>query len=154
MFLFAPIAGVDRKKQKEYAALLKEIQTTRSSVFVTSLILSEYANRCLRLSFDLWKKEKGRPGSDYKKEYRQTPDYQDALADVREQIKAILKIAEKRPDDFAAIDILKVLSNTTISDFNDAYYIELCKMNRLKIVTDDQDFLAIPDNVDVEIITI
>lgn len=155
MYLFAQIAGTNIRLQTAYAKLLGEIQSARATIYINSIILSEYVNRSLRLSFNLWR-ENGFNSSryslkpDFKRDFRHTEQYQYALADVQSEVNEILKIAQKRPDDFNAIDISE-LFDSTVADFNDSYIIEFCKLNKLKLVTNDFDIIGTAK--DIEIIT-
>lgn len=149
VFLFAPIANSNPEKQKIYSSFLSSIKTANATIFTTSLVISEFANFCLRLSFKQWKEKTRNYDADYKKDYMITQDYKDSSADVKDNIKAILKITEKRPDDYNSIDLDAILDNISIIDFNDLYYAELCLKNRLKIVTDDKDFTKINSSVEV-----
>lgn len=153
VYLFAPIAHSKLEKQKEYGSFLLSIQAARATIFTTSLVISEFANFCLKLSFKEWKEKTKKYDADFKKDYRPTVDYKDAAEDVKDNIKAILKITEKHPDGYNAINLDKILNNISVVDFNDLYYAELCSNNKLKMVTDDKDFAKIKDN-NMEVISL
>jgi len=57
-----------------------------------------------------------------------------------------LDFVEKYPDNFNAVNIDNIINNFEI-DFNDAYYLELCRKNNWILVTSDNDF----DNIDCNI---
>lgn len=149
IFLFASIGGSSKDKQQAYSDFLRGIQTAKASIFINSLVVSEFANRCLRHSFEQWKK--GKPYNvEYKKDYISTPDYKEAALDVKSNILLIEKIALKRPDDFNSVDMLKILENIQSVDFNDSYYANYCDINKFKIVTDDKDFNKLSyDNLEI-----
>ena len=150
MFLFAPIANAHKGKQKKYASLFRTIQAMGGTIFISSLVLSEYVNRCLRLAFNQWKEDTRQSyGVEYKKDYRKTEDYRLALEDVKGQVMAILKCSERMPDDFNAINIEALLNTMSDGDYNDSYYAQLCKMKGLKIVTDDHDMFQLPNEVEI-----
>ena len=69
----------------------------------------------------------------------------------KDNIKVILGITQKITDGFISVNLDKIISDIIDRDFNDAYYIEMCKINKLKLVTDDSDLLSSTD--DIEIIT-
>ncbi|MCZ2615798.1 hypothetical protein ACRFA2_04625 [Bacteroides hominis] len=140
MFIFCPIANVLKKKQREYSSFLQSILSVKASIFVTSMILSEFANAYLRLDYDLWKKDTRQYSANYKKDYLKSERYRETSKEVISSIKAILKLTEAMPDDFHMINIDNILTLFEKIDFNDSYYIELCKTKSLKIVTDDRDF--------------
>lgn len=153
VFLFAPIASSNERKQNAYASFLSRVQSANAMIFTTSMVISEFANFCLRLSFRQWKDREPRGEVDYKRDYIPTQDYKEAAEDVKDSIKEILKISERRPDDYNAINLDKILSNIHVADFNDNYYAELCTKNNLKIVTDDKDFAKL-DNKYLEVISL
>ena len=62
-------------------------------------------------------------------------------------------MCEKTSDNFNAIEIDDVLSHFSYIDFNDSYYLEMAKIAKWKIVTDDNDFSKYL-NHGIEIITI
>ena len=118
----------------------------------SSLILSEYINRSLRLHFDQLIVAEGRIKSftDFKKVYRCTKDYYSSLKTTISEVDDILQISERRPDDFNSIRIGDILNNmTTESDFNDSYYVELCHRNNLILVTDDKDLINTQKNINI-----
>lgn len=143
MFLFCPIGNISKRKQQDYSRFLQSISSVNASIFVTSMILSEFANAYLRLDFDLWKKATKQYGANYKKDYLNSDRYKVISPAVISSIKDILKLAERIPDDFNSVNIDNVLSIFEEIDFNDSYYLELCRTKSLKIVTDDKDFAKI-----------
>lgn len=64
-----------------------------------------------------------------------------------------MRICVKTSDNFNAIEIENVLSHFSHIDFNDSYYIEMAKLDKWKIVTDDNDFSKY-SNHNIEIITL
>ena len=51
MAIFGPLAGTRKAKQRGYSNLLRDIQSARASIFVSSLVLAEYVNACLQIAF-------------------------------------------------------------------------------------------------------
>jgi len=51
-----------------------------------------------------------------------------------------MRFCEKSPDNFNAINLKDVFTHLQKIDFNDSYYIELAKLGKWKIVSDDKDF--------------
>lgn len=146
MFLFSPISNVNESQQRIYANLLREIRATQATIFINSLVVSEYINSSLRLNFGHWKDRVSKQGNltpDYKLHYRPTDDFKTGLIAIYEEMKEILSISERRPDDFNALD-LNSLFTTKSMDFNDAYYANFCEKNSLILVTDDKDLQNTP----------
>jgi len=153
MYLYCPLGNYQKDKQKYYSSFLRSIKTSRSTIFINSLVLSEFANRYLRLDFIQWKNTTSNNSIDYKKDYVGTLRYKETVEEIKLQINQMMKICEKSSDNFNSIDLKNVLQHLTLIDFNDSYYIELAKGQNWKIVTDDKDFLTY-QNHSVEIVTI
>lgn len=152
IFLFAPIANWQKKKQQVYANLLRDIQTARATININSMVLSEYINTCLRMNFKQWKDtsrfvpQYPNTTIDFKRDYRGTQHCKNALETIKLYVEDILSFTEKRPDDFNSIDVTSLVMNTA-SDFNDSYHVEFCKLNNLKIVSDDKDIVNTKTNI-------
>jgi predicted nucleic acid-binding protein len=142
MLLFCPLGNFRQTRQKAYSAFLRSIQSSHSTVFITSLVLSEFANAYLRIDFEQWKKLTENMMADYKRDYVGSIRYKETTEAVISSIKNILKVAEKSPDDFNSVDIDKILAGFEMRDFNDNYYLELAVNKNWKIVTDDSDFFT------------
>lgn len=143
MFLFSPISGVNSFQQKVYSNLLRDIQSAGATIYINSLIVSEYINRSVKLNYSLWRDREFKSGNrflDYKKDFRQTLDFDAAQKEAYSEMSDILSIALRKPDDFNAINLEDVMK-TKGMDFNDAYYAYFCNLNRLVLVTDDKDLL-------------
>lgn len=153
MSLFSPISGANSYQQNIYSGLLRDIQTARATIYINSLIVSEYINRSLRLNYSLWRDKEFKAGNrfiDYKRDYRSTDEFNTAQKAVYDEMTDILSIALRKPDDFNALNLDDVI-NAKGMDFNDAYYANFCKLNRLILVTDDRDLQASP--LDITILT-
>jgi predicted nucleic acid-binding protein len=141
MYLFCPLGNYNRNKQRHYSSFLQSIKTSKSTIFISSLVLSEFANRYLRMDFERWKDEENVPLAVFKKDFIGIPRYSETVEEIKRNINQILKFCEKSGDNFNAVDFDSVLLNLSSIDFNDSYYIELAKLDNWKIVTDDEDFI-------------
>lgn len=153
MYLFCPLGNYNQHRQRSYSAFLQSVQTARATIFISSLILSEFANRYLRMDFEQWKKNSGNITADFKKDYVGSAQYIQTAKEVAIQIKTIMRICEKSPDNFNAINLNQVLNHLKSIDFNDSYYIELAELGGWKIVTDDSDFVSY-SNHSLDVITL
>ena len=140
IYLFCPLGNFNKNRQKHYSSFLQSIQSSRGTIFINSLVLSEFANRYLRLDFERWKNTSGNISAEYKKDFIGTQRYQDTVEAIKVSINGIMKCCNKSSDNFNAIDLKEVLKHFSEIDFNDSYYIELAKLSKWKIVTDDSDF--------------
>lgn len=149
LYIYGPVAGSNAKKQQIYSNLLNSILERKAVIFITSLVLSEYINRVLRIGFQQWKNN-GNYNADYKRDYRRTDDYKDTLADAIAQVEDILKITQRRPDDFNAMDINAILAAMSqSSDYNDSYLVKCCENTNIKFVSDDRDIISINSPITV-----
>lgn len=142
LYINGPVVNTNIAKQKKYSALLSEICSRGAGLYITSMVVSEYINRVVRIGFQVWKTEDrlNRINADFKNSYRNTEHYSDILADAVLQVDEILKVARRRPDDFHRIDIHSILHSLDQShDYNDAYIVACCEQDNLVLVSDDRD---------------
>lgn len=149
LYLYGPMAGSEKRKQTQYSRLLRDIIDRKAGLFITSMVLSEYINRVLRIEFEQWKKQTGNRNADYKRDYRPTTDFEESLADVKAQVKDILSnVPQRRPDDFNHIDIDGIVNSMSNSaDFNDVYLVRCCELGKMCFVSDDKDIVNIPSTI-------
>jgi predicted nucleic acid-binding protein len=153
MFLFCPIVGYGRPKQKLYAAFFDKINTAKSCIWINSLVLSEFCNAWLRIVYNNWKKKtENTVNNDYKKDFVGSNTYNDSIEEIKLTLQSILKNVERATDDFNAINLDHIFTELENCDFNDSYYLELASRKKWKIVTDDADLFK-NNKLNVEIIT-
>lgn len=153
MFLFSPISGASAYQQRWYGNLLRNIQTAGATIFINSLIVSEYINSSLKLNYKFWKEQELRSGNrfvDYKLYFRPTEEFDQAQRAAYDEMSDILSISFRKPDDFNALKIEDIMAARGM-DFNDAYYANFCMLNNLILVTDDRDLHNTP--LDLTILT-
>ena len=148
--LFAPLINSNQDRQRKASRMFKDIQSRDSQIALISLVMSEFANTSMRFFYNLWKNNTQNYSADYKKDYKQSSEYQDNLVEVKTMLKSIysLDFVEKYPDDFNALDMNAISDNFQI-DFNDAYYLELCSKNDWILVTSDNDFDTVQNNITI-----
>lgn len=149
LFIYGPVAGTNVRKQDAYSALLRDIIDLKATIYISSLVLAEYINAVLRIGFLNWKQKTRNTTADYKRDYRPTEDYNNTLKDAISQIEDILKITQKKPDDFNSINISDVLGRmSNKADFNDVYIAKACECrSSVKLVSDDTDLQSLGINV-------
>jgi len=153
MYLFCPLGNYEFKRQKHYSVFLQDIQASRGSIFINSMVLSEFANRYLRMDFEQWKKKTNNYSAEYKKNFVGSSRYLETVEEIKSQINQIIRCCLKTSDDFNAINLNNVFQHFKYIDFNDSYYIELATRSNWKIVSDDHDFLNY-QNHNIEIVAI
>lgn len=153
MYLFCPLSNYNKSKQRAYSSFYQKIISRDATIFINSLVLSEFSNAYLRLDFELWKKETKNYGANFKMDYVGNKRYLETVNEIVANIQNILKFSEKSPDDFNAVNLDNITKSLENIDFNDSYYIELARMKNWFIVTDDSDFVNYRGH-DSKIITI
>lgn len=152
MYLFCPLGNYNSTKQKYYSSFLQSIKTSNGTIFISSLVLSEFSNRYLRMDFERWKAEYKKPTAVFKRDFVGTVRYRTTVEEIKRCINQIMKLCDKTHDNFNAIELNSVFQHLPEIDFNDGYYIELAKLGNWKIVTDDKDFIKCTSH-SLEIIT-
>ncbi|WP_462319702.1 PIN domain-containing protein [Marinilabilia sp.] len=152
MYLFCPLGNYNQKRQDIYSSFLQSVKTASSTIFINSMVLSEFANSYLRMDFGQWKNDVGIPYADFKKSFVGSDRYSETVEEIKIQMQRILKLCDRTTDSFNAVDMSNIFGHFQAIDFNDSYYLELSRINKWKMVTDDRDFAKV-DNHDVDSIT-
>ena len=153
MYVFCPLGDYRRFRQDSYSRFLQKAVASKSNILITSMVLSEFTNRYLRMDFELWKEDSGYDSARYKENYVGSDRYNETVEEVRNQYNRILKLCSKTCDIFHLIDLGAISTHFSTVDFNDSYTVEQAKFNKWKVVSDDRDFLNYTGH-DLEIITI
>jgi hypothetical protein len=153
MYLFCPLGNYNKRRQRLYSIFLNSVKSSSGTIFISSMILSEFANRFLKMDFEQWKLEVKKYSANYKKDYVGTDRYKDTIKLIQLNISNIMKCCVKSSDNFNSIDLEDVFKHFSEIDFNDSYYIELSKLGKWKLVSDDGDFTKYQGH-DLEVITI
>ncbi|WP_281310665.1 type II toxin-antitoxin system VapC family toxin [Flavobacterium flavigenum] len=152
LLLFGNLANYQKKDQKEYSKFFKESLQREIPIYISSMILSEFANVLLRVDFKQWKtKNKFTESKDFKKDFGITPDYKKSVKNAKELLQSILDLPNIHliSDFFNGIDKETILKDFDIVDFNDAYLVELIRNNKYKVVTNDKDFQKLESKIDI-----
>ncbi|MCI9843794.1 type II toxin-antitoxin system VapC family toxin [Flavobacterium pectinovorum] len=152
LLLFGNLANFKPKDQKEYSKLFKETLQREIPIYISSMILSEFANVLLRIDFKQWKsKNKFSEVKDFKKDFGATEEYKKSVQNVKELLKSILELPNIHliSDYFNGINKENILKDFDTVDFNDAYLAELIRNNNYKVVTNDKDFQKLESKIDI-----
>ena len=125
----------------KYCNFLNKIINAGSKIYITSLNLAEFANVLLKIECGI-KKCFYPKGSNIKKQFRESGDYNNALQAIKPIIKSIIRDFEKISDCFDELNIEDMSDNLSI-DFNDEYFNYFCNHKELKLVTDDYDYASL-----------
>ena len=141
IFLFCSIGNHKPSKQKVYSSFFSRVRQRNASIFINSLVLSEFCNVWLRIEFKEWLKQPANyTKTRYKEDFVGTPKYNQTVEDIKYALQQILAVTLKCSDEFNSINFDSVISQFGKVDFNDAYYSILAEKKNWKIVTDDGDF--------------
>lgn len=151
LLLFGTVANYQKADQDTYSSFLKNIIQRQNPIYITSMIISEFANVLLRHDFKQWTNEKGLVNQDFKRDFVGTTDYQSSVITIKQLILSILNIPNilRVSDSFHNIDMNNILDNFGIVDFNDSYIANLSNQNKYKVVTNDKDFQKLATNIDI-----
>lgn len=143
MYIFCPLANFQKeKKQRVYSSFFSHLLSRNLHIYTNALVLSEFANRYLRLDFDLVRKDPKADlrYSDFKRDFVGSDRYNATVADVKKYMLQIVNVCQRCSDEFNSINISDVFSLFCNIGFNDSYYINLASTKKWKIVSDDSDF--------------
>lgn len=152
MYLYCPLGNYKKVVISKYDAFLKRAIQKKSSIVLTSLVLSEFFNAYLRLEFNLLKAKEPDRYKDFRRDFKTSKSYNKLMITIKSTCQNhILKLGKRIEDRFSSIDINELLKNIQLHDFNDKYYIALAGYEDLKIVTDDKGFKK--NILDIQILT-
>ncbi len=153
LFLFSPFSMAKDKKQEAYSNILQDITRSKSTIWTSSLVISEYINASLKIAFRQWMSTQDAAQSrqfNLKKDFRPTMEYNTILSDIKNQVNDILSIAKRCPDDFDSLDIYKILSDMgNDCEFNDSCIADCCQRWNYKLVSDDRDMYKFSDTLTI-----
>jgi len=151
LLLYGTMANYQAKEQRLYTDFFQTLLQKATPIFLTSMVISEFANVLLRRDFNQWMSTEKLSDKDFKKDFVGTEKYGETVSIIAVAINKILKLPNIAVvgDNFNAIDKEAILENFKRIDFNDSYYAELAYMKKYKIVTNDKDFINISSKIDI-----
>lgn len=125
----------------QYEKLYEKILTRKSQLLITSVQVSEFINRCIRIQYNLYKKNMSCDKLDFKKGYRATSEYREEMNAILDIIKTdILNNFVFIDDGFSNMQFEDIFIYGFSYDFNDALIAEVARQKDAILVTDDADF--------------
>ncbi|WP_163408320.1 type II toxin-antitoxin system VapC family toxin [Flavobacterium ajazii] len=151
LLLFGTVADFQNKDQKIYSKFLEELITKNKPIYISSSVISEYANVLLRRDYDQWISIEKLVNAKFKTDFVGSKNYETSVDVITKSINKILKLPNIQPisDSFHCININNIVENFKLVDFNDAYILELSTLNNYKIVTNDKDFQKLNSKIDI-----
>ena len=139
IYLFSPdFVSSNDKYVEQYSKILEILLENKAQIYISSIVVSEFINRVLRIDYE--KNKELYP--DFKKDYRKSNEYKDTLKLILKQLKKIFKISRKIDDDFMQFDILEWYKKDLNQDldFNDLHIAFIVEKNNFKLLSNDRDF--------------
>lgn len=138
LYLFPAPSGKQPAFAANYSSAFKNMLIAKTNLAMDALVLSEYLNRYCRIEWSALHKTKY---PDFKK-FRQSADYAPVGQGAAEFARNILKHCTRHDHPFSVSDVSQVLADFEAGtcDFNDGLYVETCRKNGWKFVTNDGDF--------------
>ncbi len=151
LLLYGTIADFQKDDQKAYAKFLENLISRNAPIYITSMVVSEFANVLIKKEYNSWKTNNPNISNKFKLDFVPTTQYANTVSTISILIKKIIKLPNLQliGDDFNAIDKSNILNNFKIVDFNDAYIYQLAILNKYKIVTNDKDFQKLSSSIDI-----
>ena len=144
LFLHCQIGNYKTGTIKKYSFFYSKLIKANSTLYTTSLILSEFINTYLRIDCSSINKI---PREKYKSDYRPSPAFSKTFEIIEQTVKEkILKQVKCLDDEMSKMSFDQVLCDSRRSDFNDAYVSNLIKGKGINILTDDYDFSKLVKN--------
>ncbi len=142
MYLYCPIGNYKKDVINKYSSFLKKAYNAKSSIFISSLVLSEFFNAWIGLDFNILKGSDPSKYTNFKrKDFRSTKSYKNSATTIKTVVtKDIMKITKRTDDKFENIILDKLFNEIEASDFNDNYYLAMADLEKFKMVTNDYDF--------------
>jgi len=136
--VYGPIAYPNRRT-KVYSAALRKMRTSKCTICVDVLVLSEFINSFARLVFNQLP-EASKPVRF--KDFRESDDFVAVSKEIAVNARKIIAQAERCELGFGVVDVAAILAEFESGphDFNDQIIRELCKSEGLTLVTHDADF--------------
>ncbi len=152
LYFYCPVISISSYKKtiiSKYDGFLKKAINSDTTIYVSSLIVSEIINSWLRLDFNILERKKI-VKNNYKNHYRGSKYYLNTVKDIIAVFNnQLLKISTPLDDRATEISMSDVLSALDKIDFNDCYYHHLAKLDNLLIVTNDADFAELDTGISI-----
>lgn len=141
IFLFSPdfVFSEDYQVDK-YSKIYQLLLENECKLFVNSLVISEYINKCLRIDFKRNVQTKDNTKL-FKDDYRNSQRYKDTLSIILKELKKFLSFnVIQLNDGFSGFDVFAHYEENIESDFNDMIIAKNVIENDLFLLSDDGDF--------------
>lgn len=145
IYIYSPRETEDKHKLKEvYSAAFSRMLAAQSKLFTDVLIISEFVNTYARMKWSTSlsdKQFKNKFKNEFKK-YRKSKQFKPVAKQIASAAKKITSMCQVLDSGFSQLPHHKLFESyaTGSFDFNDQIFSELCRSERLTLVTHDGDF--------------
>lgn len=148
MYLFCPLGNSSPAIIRAYSRGFAKMNKA-NPIFTDLTVLSEFINRYLRMAGNEFKIRNNLDRLDYKRDFRGTTEYREALSEVYSTVKnRILKSAKVHSTLYSNDSITELLDEKELElDFNDQHITKVCQDNGFYLVSHDGDFKGSDINI-------
>ncbi len=146
IFLFSPDFVSSNEYQVDtYSKIFEMLVEKQNNMYINSLVVSEFLNRCLRIDFDKNFQDDNK-SKHYKNDYRGSSEYKQTLNILLKLLHKMLNVfkIQQLDDDFSKFETISEFEKSDELDFNDLVISRTVLNQNLKLLSDDKDF----DNYD------
>lgn len=134
----------------KYEILFDNIIKEKSRLLITSIQISEFINRCIRIQFKLYQNSIQDQTLEFKRDYRSTKDYHEKMDAILDIVKSDISTHFTFIDDgFSRMEYQKIFVYGFSYDFNDALLIEVARQHNAILITDDSDYANYRTNIKI-----
>jgi len=151
IYIYGPMAKSRQLAVEKYSKAFSDIVRNRKTICTDTMIMSEFINRYLRICYSNYKTLMDKPSLDFKKGYRITEDYKQAMKTVYATVKnKIIPIVNITNNSFTNDSFKELLDESNFNlDFNDSHICSTCNEHNMYLLTHDGDFV----NEDIDVIS-
>lgn len=125
----------------KYETLFNNLIKGKSHLLISSIQISEFINRCIRIQFKLYQNKINNFTIEFKKDYRSTDDYREKMNAILDIIKTDISGNFTFIDDgFSQINRQNIFIYGFSYDFNDSLLVEIARQHNAILITNDADF--------------
>lgn len=125
----------------KYETLFDNLIKEKSHLLISSIQISEFVNRCIRIQFKLYQNTIKNPALEFKKDYRSTDDYREKMNAILDIIR--IDISENFTfidDGFSKMNRQNIFVYGFSYDFNDSLLVEIARQHNAILITNDADY--------------
>lgn len=142
IFLFSPDFVSSNDYQVDtYSKIFEILVEKQNNMYVNSLVISEFLNRCLRIDFNK-NFQVDNNAKHYKNDYRGSKEYKQTLKILLKLLHKMLNVfkIQQLDDGFSKFETITEFEKSDELDFNDLVISRTVLNQNLKLLSDDRDF--------------